>query len=536
MVQGLFLVAVWLILVITYRDNDGLWFQGDAPRHALNGVFWRDLACSDWKRPVDYAWSYYARYPALTLANYPPFYHLVSAVGYAIFGLTPQVPKGISLLSALALVGWLWLWLRRWVSPAAGWLAASLFLMPGIVVWMQAGMTNLLATALGMGALYHLRRALEAPSLGRQFWLACGLGALAMSTHPLIAIIGPVGLLWIILERRLGWLLRPGALWGFVALLLVLVPVYLLLYQGGNHFRQANIELSRLWDRWAIRFYMSRLNELSGHFCLFITAIALLGCVPNRGTRWRELRLLVVWLAVCALVLTLIWAKDVRYALICLPAVVIALAEGCRGWHEHVVARLVSPRWSTWVWSGLAVLAGLVWMAQTPLRVPNTRGMREIAAEVLAFAPRQPVFYHGELDGLLIYYLRLADPDFQQQVIPAALWMARNREVESARKSMMSSGVNWLLIERPLPGRPSLPGEFLEALLASPEMHRVRVLEFQTRGGRRRTVEVYELRGQPPGTTTAGPEGVSWKRRGRRLTPLASPRSVQPSQTPPTRE
>jgi hypothetical protein len=533
--QGVWLVAVWLSLVVAFRDNDGLWFQGDAPRHAMNGVFWRDFASGHWWHPVDYAWSYYARYPALTLTNYPPVYHLVSAVGYAVFGLTPWVPKGVSLLSALALAGWLWQWLRRWVSVSSGWLAASLFLMPGIFIWMQAGMTNLLATALGMGALYHLRRALEQPALGRQFGLALGLGTLAVLTHPLMAILGPVGLLWIVLEGRLGWLWRPATFWICLGLLLVLVPVFVLLYQRGSHFRQANIDLSRLWDSYSLRFYVSHLSELSGIPVLGLTAIALLGCLPSLRRCRRELSLLVVWVGVCLLLLTLIWAKDVRYALICLPALVIALAVGCREWQRHVISRLIPSRLTTWFWTGLAVTAGLGCMTLVPPRVPNTRGMREVAAEVLKFAPGQPVFYYGELDGLLSYYLRLADPDFQQQVIPAAIWNGNNRDVESARQQLLSSGVNWLLIERPLPEQQLLPRPFLQDLLASPEIHLVQTLEFSTRGKRRRLVQVYQITNQPPGTVTVGPEGRSWRRQSRLLTPIPNRRST-PSQSPPVGE
>ncbi|MFN9371370.1 MAG: ArnT family glycosyltransferase [Planctomycetaceae bacterium] len=522
--QGLFLLAVWLMLVVAFRDNDGLWFQGDAPRHALNGVFWLDLACSDWKHPVDYAWGYYARYPALSLTNYPPVYHLVSAVGYAIFGLTPWVPKGVSLLSSLALVGWVWLWLRRWVSASSGWLAASLFLMPGIFIWMQAGMTNLLATALGMGALYHLRRALEQPSVGRRFWLAIGLATLAVLTHPLMAILGPVGLMWILLERGLGWLWRPTTLWVWLGFLLLLIPVFVLLYQRGNHFRQAQIDVNRLWDAYATQFYVSRLHELPGIPGLILTAIALLGCLPRLAVAWRELKLVVVWLGVCLLLLTLIWAKDVRYALIGLPAVVIALAVGCREWHRNCISRLVPSGLITWFWSGLAVVAGLGWMAQVPPLVPNTLGMREIVAEVLEFAPRQPVFYYGELDGLLIYYLRLADPGFQQQVIPAAAWVGADPEpdLEKVRQRLLRSGVKWLLVERPLPGRPTLPNEFVNQLCAAPGIEKVRILEFSTRGTRRRRVAVYAITDQPPGTVSYGPEGCPWDWGSQRLTPLRS--------------
>jgi len=534
--QGLFLLLMWLLLVVAFRNNDGLWFQGDAPRHAMNGVFWRDLAYSDWQDPVRYAWGYYARYPALTLTYYPPVYHLVSAVGYAIFGLTSWVPKGVSLLSALALVGWLWQWLRRWVSGSSGWLAASLFLMPGIFTWMQAGMTNLLATALGMGALYHLRRALEQPVVTRQFWLAVGLGILAVLTHPLMAILGPVGLVWILQQRGLKWLWCPATLWMSLGALAALLPVFVLLYRRGTYFRQANVDLHRLLEPWSLQYYSSNLKELSGNPALGLTAIALLGCLPSLPRCWRELKLLLVWVGGCLLLLTVIWAKDVRYALICLPAMVIALAVGCREWHRHLVARLVPSRLIRWFWSGLAVLAGLGWMAKVPVQIPNTFGMREIAADVLKFAPRQPVFYYGEVDGLLMYYLRLADPDFQQQVIPAAYWIGTDDDVESVRQRLRQSGVTWLLIERPLPGTPILPPKFVKQLLASPELHHVKTLEFTTRGTRIRKVEVYEVTDVPEGTVKLGSEGLVWNRHSQRLRPLTNRHSVGAPRQPSNRE
>ena len=88
-------------------------------------------------------------------------------------------------------------------------------------------------------------------------------------------------------------------------------------------------------------------------------------------------------LLVCCLLLTLIWAKDVRYALICLPAIVIALAEGCRGWHQHVVSRLVLPGLTNWVLSGLAVLAGLSSMILVDVLGPTPLMLSRSAALAL---------------------------------------------------------------------------------------------------------------------------------------------------------
>jgi hypothetical protein len=39
--QVLLLLAAWLFVCWLHWDNDGLWY-GDAPKHAANGVFWKD--------------------------------------------------------------------------------------------------------------------------------------------------------------------------------------------------------------------------------------------------------------------------------------------------------------------------------------------------------------------------------------------------------------------------------------------------------------------------------------------------------------
>ena len=60
------LLGCWLTCVWFHWGNDGIWFQGDSPRHALNAVFFLDLAKEGIWNPIEYAHRYYARYPAIT--------------------------------------------------------------------------------------------------------------------------------------------------------------------------------------------------------------------------------------------------------------------------------------------------------------------------------------------------------------------------------------------------------------------------------------------------------------------------------------
>jgi hypothetical protein len=75
--QILALVLVWLYVVGLHFDNDGLWYQGDAPRHAANGLFWKDFLARFPVNPVEFAVSYYVRYPVITPSAYPPGFYLL---------------------------------------------------------------------------------------------------------------------------------------------------------------------------------------------------------------------------------------------------------------------------------------------------------------------------------------------------------------------------------------------------------------------------------------------------------------------------
>jgi hypothetical protein len=60
----------------------------DAARHAMNGVFIRDLVASgNALNVVDYGKRYYGRLPGLSMPYHPPFFPALEAIFFAIFGV-----------------------------------------------------------------------------------------------------------------------------------------------------------------------------------------------------------------------------------------------------------------------------------------------------------------------------------------------------------------------------------------------------------------------------------------------------------------
>ncbi len=151
------LVAVWIYLWALQIDNDGLWYRGDAARHALNGFFWSDYLRDFTLDAKGYALSYYARYPAIDPASRPPFFYLLEGAAFTLIGPSPYVAKGLVLCFALMAAMYLWAWLRRWVAEEAAWAAPLFLLLPGMSRWSHAIMLQVPAIALSMAALYHAR-------------------------------------------------------------------------------------------------------------------------------------------------------------------------------------------------------------------------------------------------------------------------------------------------------------------------------------------------------------------------------------------
>src|SRR6185312_4522300 len=63
--QSIGLVLAFLFISWLHHGNDGLWYQGDAPRHAANGLFWYDLITAGSTNFTHFAARYYARYPVI---------------------------------------------------------------------------------------------------------------------------------------------------------------------------------------------------------------------------------------------------------------------------------------------------------------------------------------------------------------------------------------------------------------------------------------------------------------------------------------
>ncbi len=493
-------LAVCLVGAMHGR-NDGLWFQGDAPRHAANGLFWWDLLSAMPADPVTYAVRYYARYPIIAPATYPPLFYVLEGLAFAVAGPTPYAARILVLLFAGLAGLYTMAWARRWIGPGAGWAGSVLVFLPGVAIWSNAVMLNIPATALGLAWLYHVRRWFEAP--GRTHLVAAIMSFIALVlTYYQGASVLLVGLAWAMFIRRDSPVRAIHLPYLVIAAGIAIVPLGLALYlapvQMARHLPSvASLETATTW-----MFYWRVLPGLVGSAWLALGAAGL--ACGLLEPRWRvEAGYLAAWIGALLIGFTLLPAKNPRYVLLVAPAFVLAVALGLAAAAKRLPAIRPGIR-------GAMLAAGLalgLWSASR-VHVISVSGFREVADYLRRQGPADAVLYDGHYDGLFGFFARASDPQFARRIVRADKLLyefgptTTFRPVETAKVSNVDEvltavrakcGCRWVAVEVDPSARLRDSQRLLREALARPAFERA--ASFPITGSKVRRVDVYKVLG-----------------------------------------
>ena len=512
-VQLAVVLLAWLYISGLHWQNDGLWFQGDAPRHAATGLFWKDFLLSGSLSPQDYALRYYARYPVINPASYPPVFYLLEGVVFTVFHPSPYAAKCLVLAFALFAACYLMAWLRRWVAVEAGWAAALLPLLPGFALWSNAVMLNVPATALSLAALYHARRWIEAlpgPVANRQLYLAAAFSVCATLTYFPAGILVLVIVAWVLISGR--WTL----LWHVSTVCAAMMAAALLLPFLYVAFKWAPIHVSFVTEsitRFGVaadwNFYLRELPELTGPYPITVALFGLTIGMFRR--RWRQESLwLLVFFLVTYLALSVIAAKEGRYALLlCIPVVCLcAMAvESCSRWLSRWLERgeMLS---SLAALAAGAALCGMQAKTASNTSVPRLQGFRGIVTFVESVAPSEPVFYDGYYNNVFTFHVQAGDPEYKRRVVLGAkllyasainpMWHYRSDVLskEDVVKTLQTrGGCRWLAIETSEQSREVPAATLLREAIKGPHFELVR--SFPASGPGLDRIELYRFKLNP---------------------------------------
>jgi hypothetical protein len=502
--QIILILALWAYTCGLHWSNDGLWYQGDSPRHAANGIFWKDYLVSLPRHPEAYALAYHARYPVISPTSYPPFFYLLEALAFSLLGPSPYISKSIVLCFSLVAAVFSTLWLRRWIAPDAGWGGGLVLLSPGVVSWSHAVMLNVPAFGLSMAALYSVRRWLETQErdLSSRWGYASVLFfALSALTYYPSLIVAFIAVAWLVYLRRWDLLFNRKIVTCVAIAALIFVPCFAIAWQWSRrYFPWVSPSWHRLFRSETWEFYPLHFTRLVHPN---IGVLALAGLVIGwKIKRWqKETRLLIIWLIVTYLVFSNIEAREDRYILLVIPPLVCLSMIGLIGIVDWVTTRFTqrdSVRQAVAVALLLVVVSVQLWPA-TRRPVPMVSGFKEAALFFSVAAPHEPVLYDGYHDGVFTFYVLANDPQHRRQVVLAEKVLRATADEQSTQSgsisiqetinTIRSIGANWVAVEVNNDSGRIPPSLLLRQALLHGEFYLVRSFPLQNAG----RLDVYRI-------------------------------------------
>ena len=390
-----------VLLFLTAPHHGEFWWS-DAPRHALNGVFVKDLIAAMPADPATWAMQYYVKYPALTILFYPPLFYAISAPFYAVLGVSHATALVAVLAHYFALALGLYLLARHWLGPLAA-IAVGLAAMaiPGMALWGRQIMLEVPSVAFAVWAALLLQRHIttgRAPAL----YLSALLLLCATYTKITTTFLFPVFGLVLLAAQGTG-LLRTRRTWIVVGLTIVgLLPIIFLTLKFGA----ANVQsVTGIPDVAVPRnsiagwvWYATRLPRLLGWPLLLLAALAVPLAFTRRLAR-SDLVLLGGWFVVGYLFLSAIDLKESRHALVILPPTLLAAG---------LALHMLLPRFAGPALLALVIGTGVFTWQYAP--TPAVEGYREAAEWIAREAPKDSVVvFSGKRDGSFIFNMREID-------------------------------------------------------------------------------------------------------------------------------
>ncbi len=385
----------------TPTNGDFWWF--DAPRHAMNGVFLRDLIMEGGLlRPLAFANAYYEQYPAINIGFYPPFLYLSSVPFLIVFGVDHSVSQAVVTgylgLAGLAVYAICIRTSHRTVATAA---AICVMGLPEIALWGSQVQLDVPALALLLWLTYFLLRYMDRMEHQWMWAVAICLGlSILTRIQVLFAALPASGLLLFYYRRGF----EPPALKYRIAALVVAVAIAAPTFFMALYFSQVNQSLATKMpnmppllstENWT--WYLEALPAQLGPWGLCLVILGSIASAWHVIARRRAEKDLILLSAMCLsswIFFTVVSNKEPRFNLPSLPFLVLIAVWGL----ERCNIRLARI---------LMTLAGglIAYHAVLASDLPKVTGFREAATlaqqrtqfgmNVLISAHRDGSFIHS---------------------------------------------------------------------------------------------------------------------------------------------
>ena len=404
MVCLLALVLAVAAFFVTSPTAGDFWWS-DAPRHAMDGVFYHDMARAlPFAHLKQWAIDYYLQYPAVTALTYPPLFALVEAIFFGIFGISHSTAQ-LTVTFFLLLAAWgAYVIARRWLNEVAALATALVFIgTPVMALWSRQVMLEIPTFALLLWGAYFFFKYLDS---GKPYYLYLTfllVLAAAYTKQPAIFIV-PAYVLTLCAVHKKNAVRRAELWWSALLLLVGIIPLAFYTWMWGRtNMQQAVgggwVKHSRLsaatWSYVASYEWPRQV----GWMVLALAVVYCVGCLIRQ--RWRlphpALLFFLLWLTTGYIFFTLIAVSSQRYTIFLIFPLALFAVLG--------VMRLVPGRAASYLCLTFGIATVCYTLAKYP--APYVSGYRTAAELTCSVAPADSVvMFSGLRDGSFIFNVR----------------------------------------------------------------------------------------------------------------------------------
>lgn len=396
------LLLASLALLFTSPTAGDFWWS-DAPRHALNGAFVKDLvAAFPWRHPAIWAYDYYLKYPALTILFYPPLFYIVEAGVFAVLGVSHfSAQVTVTLFVFILAVGTYSL--ARFLLPRWSALGTSLLLIgsPATAFWGRQVMLDVPCYAALVGSVFLFVRHLQTARTSDIYLSAiCMLAAVYLKINAIFIV--PVLAVTLLMAKGRSILNDGAVVRSIIIGVLGLIPAALLTWRFGAANVQSvggraiDLPISSI-HAWL--FYAEAIPSELGYLTVVLGVLGL-ALIALRRAPPREnwfAAVLLGWFGFGYLFFSAIGIREPRHSLMILfPLVLGAMIALHRILPSHLaqVAALL--------------LGGCTFVFSLLLCPPPVvAGYRAVANYVVTHAPKKGlVLFSGYRDGNFVFEMR----------------------------------------------------------------------------------------------------------------------------------
>lgn len=453
----LLLGAIALVCVVACRGirRGEFDYYIDEAQHGVTGLFVADaLHDMPLRHPVQYAYTYYAQYPAVAILHWPPLFYLFEAISYLALG--PSVVSArltVIFFSIVLLYQWFLLVEELQDSYTAAISTAVLGLLPMVLLFEKTVMLEIPSLALCVAAIRHWIRYLDQ---GRRssfyafgFWLTAAL--LCKQTSVYLVVFCALTLLATRKWKRI-FSRDALAVAGMVAVLAGPFLVLMFFLQGKAVAKDLGSHRMSGWER--ISYYPGMLPSSFPPALLVLAGLGLL--LAWRWNKRGQTLLMACWIVAGYLTFSFFGQREARFAIYWFPPLVYfgiglltqffqvpRLRLAMRAVAVLVVAVLVVPAWSQ--------------------QRPYISGYKNVAGHLVNQYHAGIVLFDGPVPGNFVFFMRALDPARHFLILRKVLYADDIRPGEGSEELLHTpedlaaafrrDGIRFVVVSENLPTR-----------------------------------------------------------------------------------